>query len=64
MNPYICIKCGNEASNVHDRYFVIPGPWIVPNCYSLCEAHKDLRFDFEDFYDENGKRKKTENIHG
>lgn len=52
-----CIICGDEASNQNDRYFVIPVPIVVPNRYSLCDTHKDVKLEFHDLYKEDGTRK-------
>lgn len=57
-----CAKCGEEASNQNDRYFVIPGYIIAPNCYYLCENHKGLPLSFEDFYNEDGTRKRDNGL--
>lgn len=55
-----CLKCGKDASNQHDKYFVVPGFIMVPNCYRTCEEHKDIMIKFEDVYHSDGTRKKFE----
>ncbi len=52
-----CLKCGSKNVTEHSYYFIIPGMIIVPNEYRLCKKHKDLRFSFEDVYNEDGSRK-------
>ena len=53
-----CLTCGKETSNVHTRYFVVPGFIMVPNSYTLCDEHKNINYYYNDIYDEEGKRKK------
>jgi Protein of unknown function (DUF551) len=55
---YDCLKCGKFTSAYHARYFVIPIPIVVPNEYYLCDEHKDLKYDFDDLYERDGRRKK------
>lgn len=53
-----CLACGSK--DVDHRmaiYFCVPGTIMVPNSYLLCEKHKNVRYDYDDIYDENGKRK-------
>lgn len=56
-----CLTCGSkEVNNMPSLYFVIPSMIIVPNSYLLCEQHKNLRYFYDDIYDDNGKRKKID----
>ncbi len=48
----VCAMCFKSASNKNDRYFVIPGKHFVPNCYSLCDSHKNIQLDYDYFYEE------------
>lgn len=54
-----CIICCDYASNQHEKYFVIPGHIIVPNCYRLCETHKNETLEFHNLYLPDGTRKKV-----
>lgn len=56
-----CLTCGSkELDNRHIRYFVVPGFIIVPNSYLLCDNHKELKYYYDDLYDEKGNRKKID----
>ena len=52
-----CIICNEPSKLGLERYFVIPGFIVVPNCYMLCERHRGIRLEFDDFYNEDGTRK-------
>jgi len=45
--------CHNESK--HERYFVIPKRFYVPNAYRLCENHQETFLDYYYFYDDEGK---------
>ena len=52
-----CLACGSKSARNMERYFVVPGHIMVPNCYLLCDEHKHLNFTFEDVYNNDGSRK-------
>jgi hypothetical protein len=58
MSLYQCLKCGKKVGNMHQRYFVIPVHIWVPTEHYLCDEHKDIRYTFEDVYNDNGTRNK------
>ena len=54
-----CLTCGsNKVKDSQIFYFVIPHMKVVPASYVLCEKHKNVRYVYEDIYDEDGNRKK------
>ena len=56
-----CLTCGSkDVSATRSHYMAIPGMVIVPAEYLLCDAHKDVRYDYYDIYDEQGNRKKID----
>jgi hypothetical protein len=56
-----CALCDEFANMYNERYFIVSSrEFFVPNCYVLCDEHKDIQMVFEDFYNENGTRKKIE----
>lgn len=55
-----CLVCGKKSAYSQQRYFVVPGFIMVPNCYFLCEEHKHLNFSFENVYNDDGTRKKID----
>lgn len=53
-----CITCGSKDVDCRmTRYFVLPGMYVGANSYLLCDLHNNLRYTYEDIYDENGNRK-------
>jgi hypothetical protein len=52
-----CCICDEDAPCQNDRYFVVPGYVMVPNCYALCDKHKGRQLIFEDFYNPDASRK-------
>ena len=53
-----CLNCGKEVGNRNERWFVNPGSIIVPSQYYLCDEHKNVRYEFDDIYNNDGTRKK------
>lgn len=59
-----CLTCGSkEVTNSHERYFVVPGMYIVPNSYLLCKEHKHLSYYYEDIYDDGSPPKRKQIDH-
>lgn len=56
-----CISCGSKEIDVrHPIYFLMPATVMVPNSYLLCEAHKNVRYVYDDIYTSEGERKKID----
>lgn len=56
-----CLTCGtNRVDNRMTHFIVTPGFIITPAEYNLCDEHKDVRYDWCDIYEENGKRKEID----
>lgn len=49
------LECGSkEIHRGKPLFMCLPGTVLVPSQYYLCKEHKDLRFNFEDIYNEDG----------
>jgi hypothetical protein len=51
-----CLTCGERGDTM--RYFVLPANFIASNSYYLCKNHANLKYEWDDIYDEYGVRKK------
>ena len=55
-----CLTCGSKKVDPNRvMYMVIPG-MIIPGggtMYLLCDEHKNVRYNFDDVYEEDGTRK-------
>lgn len=60
-----CIKCGEDISKRHnEEYFICTTKdrGIPVFFYILCNAHKDLKYVFEDFCNEDWSYNKQKHI--
>jgi hypothetical protein len=52
-----CLTCGSKEVDPNQVIYMLNPTMIIrPASYLLCEQHKNVRYDWHDIYDDNGRK--------